>query len=85
MTEEFKITTASMLEITAREAAGELREKDARIAELEAALKDCADELETWVDDLYARGSVPAGYGTKYDRCVAAVEASRAVLKGEKE
>ena len=85
MTEEFKITTASMLEITAREAAGELREKDARIAELEAALKDCADELETWVDDLYARGSVPAGYGTKYERDVEVVQAARAALKGTKE
>jgi hypothetical protein len=84
MTEEFKITTASMLEITAREAAGELREKDARIAELEAALKDCADELETWVDDIYARGSVPAGYGAKYERDLALVNAARAVLKGEK-
>jgi hypothetical protein len=84
MTEEFKITTASMLEITAREAAGELREKDARIAELEAALTDCADALETWVDDIYARGSVPAGYGAKYERDLALVNAARAVLKGEK-
>ena len=68
-----------------RQIAEALEAQAREIAALRAALKDCADELETWVDDLYARGSVPAGYGTKYDRCVAAVEASRAVLKGEKE
>jgi hypothetical protein len=61
-----------------------LVDKDARIAELEAVLTDCADALESWVDDLYARGSVPAGYGAKYERDVAVVNAARAALKGEK-
>ena len=55
-----------------------------RIAVLEAALTDCADALEEWVDDLHARGSVPIGYGAKYDRCVAVVNAAHATLKGEK-
>jgi hypothetical protein len=55
-----------------------------RIAELEAALTDCADALEAWVDDIYAKGSVPAGYGAKYERDVAVVNAARAALKGEK-
>ncbi len=60
-------------------------ETNARIAELEAALKDCADALEEWVDDIYAKGSVPAGYGAKYERDVAIVQAARAALEGTKE
>jgi len=59
-------------------------ETNARIAELESVLTDCADALEAWVDDVYARGSVPAGYGEKYERDVAVVNAARAALKGEK-
>jgi len=53
------------------------------IAEFRAALTDCADALEAWVDDIYAKGSVPAGYGAKYERDVAVVQAARAALKGE--
>jgi hypothetical protein len=49
-----------------------------RIAELEAVLKECVDSLETWVDDLYARGSVPPGYRDIYEKAL------RQLLNGEK-
>jgi hypothetical protein len=50
----------------------------ARIAELEATLKEFADLLETWFDDLYARGSVPRGYRDIYEKTL------RQLLNGEK-
>ncbi len=54
------------------------------ISVLRSVLTDCADALEAWVDDLYARGSLPGGYREKYERDLAAVDAARAALKGEK-
>jgi hypothetical protein len=68
----------SQYKVDVNEALLDCKRLHARIAELEAALTDCADALEEWVDDLHARGSVP------YERDLAAVDAARAALKGEK-
>jgi uncharacterized membrane protein YccC len=97
LTERDAQEIADALEAQARRIAGYQKDADdylirldelnalrARIAELEAALTDCADALEAWVDDLYARGSVSAGYGEKYEIDVAVVNAARAALSGEK-
>jgi hypothetical protein len=81
MSEEFKITTASMLEIAAREAAAALREKDARIAELEAALKPFADKANVfhdYVDDY------PIMFGAEPPLRVVHLRAARAALRGER-
>ena len=75
MSEELNITTARMLEITAREAAGELREKDARNAELEAALKMFA-LIEPYID---SRDLQPV-----YAFTERMSKAARAALNGEK-
>jgi TATA-binding protein-associated factor Taf7 len=65
------------------------REKDARIAELEAenaklrtVLKDCADELEGCIDEDYKRGdgSIHPAMRRKYERDMATVRAARAAL-----
>jgi hypothetical protein len=60
------------------EAADALEAQAREIAVLRTVLTDCADALESWVDYLYAKGSVP------YERDLAAVDAARAALKGEK-
>jgi hypothetical protein len=59
------------------EAADALEAQAREIAVLRAVLTDCADALESWVDYLYAKGSVP------YERDLAAVDAARAALNGE--
>jgi len=74
----------ALTERDAQEIADALEAQAKEIAVLRAALTDCADALEAWVDDLYARGSLPGGYGEKYERDVAVVNAARAALKGEK-
>jgi hypothetical protein len=56
------------------EAADALEAQARDIAVLRAVLTDCADALESWVDYLYAKGSVP------YERDLAAVDAARAAL-----
>lgn len=58
----------------------------ARIAELKAALKDCADELEAWIDETYksSDGSVFSQCKFQYDRDIVTVRAARAAYLGEK-
>jgi hypothetical protein len=58
----------------------------ARIAELDALLKDCADELEARLDEDYKRsdGSIFPEHRSKYERDMAPVVAARAALNGEK-
>lgn len=55
-----------------------------RIAELEAALKNCADELEVWIDELYSVGSVLPEHKLRYKRNIESVRTARAALNGEK-
>jgi hypothetical protein len=55
----------------------------ARIAELEALLKDCADDLEDEVDARYGEISKKC-MPHRYERDMALVIAARAALKGEK-
>ena len=61
-------------------------EANARIAELDALLKDCADELEARLDEDYKRsdGSIFPEHRSKYERDMAPVVAARAALNGEK-
>jgi hypothetical protein len=63
-----------------------IRKQEKRIAELKAALKDCADELEAWIDETYksSDGSVFSQCKFQYDRDIVTVRAARAAL-GEKE
>ena len=56
----------------------------ARIAELEALLKDCADDLEAEVDARYGETSKKC-MPHRYERDMAPVVAARAKLNGEME
>jgi len=62
----------------------EAKKMCARIAELEAALKTCADELEVWIDELYSVGSVLPEHKLRYKRNIESVRTARAALKGER-
>jgi hypothetical protein len=55
----------------------------ARIAELEALLKDCADDLEAEVDARYGENAKKC-MPHRYERDMAPVVAARAALNGEK-
>jgi len=60
-----------------------LKAKNARIAELEALLKDCADDLEAEVDARYGENAKKC-MPHRYERDMAPVVAARAALNGEK-
>lgn len=58
----------------------EIREKyDARIAELEALLKECADDLDAELNNRY--GNVHPAMQKRYDMDMAPVRAARAALE----
>ena len=61
-------------------------EGDARIAALEAALKNCADDLEAEIDARYRilpGGTIHAATLADYDRDMATVREARWVLEGK--
>lgn len=60
----------------------ETGKRDARIAELEALLKDCADDLEAEVEARYGETSKKC-MPHRYERDMAPVIAARAALNGE--